>query len=303
MLRSHRRPGFTLIELVVVITIMTILAAMLVSGYASMQKTQRLNNAADKVLSMLYKARSLAISNNAIYLVRLQDGYWSDPLTINPVTGRPKDDGQWIMLYRYTSTSEALSIHTTLDMGPGRNAACSLSIPPEERYQQMMDEATKMAATDPTAADLHRTKAEQLCKNPNRPDANGDPMFYNNYRPDQVKLDQGTYLGIQAPLPPAPSPSGPLNDVIFFYPDGTASKSITIFVTDLSYDTYASRTPQNDFRDDRSPTVAAEVYAERNQERTEAHADARHARNLNIRMVQVLRGGMIKMLKQQEAPQ
>ena len=278
------RAGFTMLELVVVVSILVILSASMISGFASMERTQRLNNATDKVISMFYKARSLAISNNAIYHVRLQDGDWTN---VNTATGRPVDDSYYLMLYKYTSTSEALSVHTAADMGPGRNAAFSLGMPPEEHYQQLMNQAA--LNPDPTEADILRAKADQVCKNPNRLDADGFQTFYNNYRVDQIKLDIGTAMGIQAPIGSSQPPS---DDVIFFYPDGTASKSVTIFVTDLINNS-PPRSATNDFRDDR---LTADLYVDRNNARAAAHA----AQSPNIHMIQVLRGGMIKMLKMAE---
>ena len=274
-----------MLELVVVVSILVILSASMISGFASMERTQRLNNATDKVISMFYKARSLAISNNAIYHVRLQDGDWT---SVNSATGRPVDDSYYLILYKYNTTSEALSVHTAADMASGSaNAASTLTISvaeAQDHYNQMMATATGMDATDPTQAEALRTRASQTYINP----VTG--LVYNNYRVDQIKLDVGTAMGIQAPIGSSQPPS---DDVVFFYPDGTASKSVTIFVTDLINNS-PPRSANNDFRDDR---LIPDLYVDRNNARAAAHA----AQSPNIHMIQVLRGGMIKMLKMAEA--
>jgi len=274
-----------MLELIVVVTILVILSASLISGFASMEKTQRLNNATDKVMSMFYKARSLAISNNAIYHVRLQDGDWTN---INPLTGRPKDDYFYLVLYKYNSAAEALSVHNSSDMAAGSaNAASGLTVSPadaQSHYDQMMSTASGMDTTDPTGAEALRNQASTKYINPTT------GLVYNNYRVDQVKLDVGTAMGIQSPIG---SGMPPADDVVFFYPDGTASKSVTIFVTDL-INPAPTRNATTDFRDDR---LVTDMYLDRNNARAAAHA----TQSPNIHMIQVLRGGMIKMLKQAEA--
>lgn len=54
--------GFSLVELLVVITIMAIVSAVGITGYVSYSRTQTLKSAADDVASLLLTARSNAVS-------------------------------------------------------------------------------------------------------------------------------------------------------------------------------------------------------------------------------------------------
>lgn len=74
--------GYTVVELVVVVLIIAILAAGVSSVYVNMQKGQRLNTTMDKVVSSIYLARSLAISNSAVYEYRI----FTDPTGNMPQT-------------------------------------------------------------------------------------------------------------------------------------------------------------------------------------------------------------------------
>lgn len=286
-----------MLEMVVVVSIMAILGASLISGYATMERTQRLNNSAEKVMNMLHQARSLAISNNCVYHVRFQDGLWNG--AIDPMTQRPKYDDQMILLFRYSTTAEAVSVRNVADMGPGPNAASPNSYTPKEaqkHYDEKMAQAAALDATNPTQAEIIRTQATSAYINP----ATGG--VYNNQRVDQIKLDQTCFLGLQTPA----GTTAPTDRVIFFYPDGTASENISVFVTDLInnkiiYDPGTpplprpARTALDDFRDDRMNSL---TYAARNDARAEAH----RTQSQNIRMVQVMRGGMIKLLRPEVAP-
>lgn len=104
-----RSGGSSLIELLVVLAIILILTGMTVGAYQTMKKSSRVNAATDQVVSMLHLCRNLAISNNAMYFIRIENDD-VDPTTHLPVdsnTGIPFPD--MIGIYYFTKASDALA--------------------------------------------------------------------------------------------------------------------------------------------------------------------------------------------------
>src|SRR3990167_3341055 len=72
----RRRGGFTLVEILVVITIIGILSAIAVPNWSTLLPTYALNGAARQVQSELQKTKSRAVSENTNYrLVFSSTGY------------------------------------------------------------------------------------------------------------------------------------------------------------------------------------------------------------------------------------
>ena len=107
--REQRRKlysGFSMLELMVVIIIIAILFLCLASGYISLQKNQRLGNSAQKVFSALHLARSLAIGNNAIYKV------WIDNWVSTPPPFETNFENQFVRVCYFPNIQDALAVTT-----------------------------------------------------------------------------------------------------------------------------------------------------------------------------------------------
>jgi len=62
-----------MVEMLVVMGIMLILTSTIISGYATMRRNAVLSHSFAKLQSIVYEARNLAISNNAMYCVRIDN--------------------------------------------------------------------------------------------------------------------------------------------------------------------------------------------------------------------------------------
>lgn len=100
-LRTGTRRGFTLVEMIVVMAIVILLFIFLVGGLADLAASRKLYNAVEQVANSAALARSKAISDNAIYHVRVQN---------------KAADEQWIGVYRFKKTSDALKAQSELEV-------------------------------------------------------------------------------------------------------------------------------------------------------------------------------------------
>lgn len=267
--REHR--GYTILEMAVVMVIIAILAASLFGGYVNMQKNQRLSNSAEKVMAGLHLARSLAITNNAIYHIRIQD-YEVVSATSNPVLAKH----QSIAVYCYPKASDALEVvtepHPTQPSTTGRYHWWS-------QYRTL------------------KNPVGQPYTNPYLPGAN---VPLDNYCVDSVKLEPKTYFGAQNPVRDVYQ-----GVVLSFSPDGTASENVTFFVTDdeckLTDD--ASQTFAG--FDDKSKDVAARQHVADIRWRAfraeSAAGNKSYGETARLRMIRVLRGGIVKLLDPKNA--
>lgn len=78
MFRLSREAGFTLIEVIVVISILAILAGLATPAFRQMIAAQRVKNAASDLLSDMSLARSEAIRRNSLVTVSAITSSWSD---------------------------------------------------------------------------------------------------------------------------------------------------------------------------------------------------------------------------------
>ncbi|HLX59721.1 MAG TPA: prepilin-type N-terminal cleavage/methylation domain-containing protein [Planctomycetota bacterium] len=104
--------GVTLIELIVVITIIAFVAMAFISGLIRYQSRYKVTAAVNMIDSTLHYARNLAIANNAIYHVRFENVFEtipSDPSQTPPASRTPLDH-QSIGIYCFPNMTEAMTI-------------------------------------------------------------------------------------------------------------------------------------------------------------------------------------------------
>ena len=260
-----RSSGFTVIEIIIVAGIILILTASILGGYANFQQHHRLSASVDRVLSTFHLARSLAISNNAIYHIRIED-YEVVDATTNPVTAKLIPEN-FVSIYSYARSADAIRV--------------------QEEPHPLSDDwwNSHFALTD---------KAGEPFKNPY-----DTTKPYNNRRVERNKLEMGTYVGVQNPVKEVEKGA-----VLSFYPDGTASESIVFFVTAEDAKLYDDEGKVYEARDNKALTLLErQTIADlrRNAVNGVKRTDGgSYGDDGKIRIIQVLKGGMIKLLKKEK---
>jgi Tfp pilus assembly protein FimT len=201
-LTTHRPPGASITELIVVLLIILLLMSFTMNAILTMRKNSRLNASADRITSMLHLARNMAISNNAMYFVR-----------INAADGTANDsnsDIQSVSIYYFLRSSDAVA------------------------FQKEPDPTTSPNAWNPGSLVTNPANGQPLI-NPS------NSLPYNNVRVQAVYLEgnassisdddtaisysTSTFCGINSPLG--------AQHFIGFNPDGSCSTpTIQLYVTD-----------------------------------------------------------------------
>jgi len=75
--RIEQSPGFTLIELMIVVALLGIFAAIAVPSFTGFINNNRTQSASNELLSFLQYARSTAVQNNTATVVCLNAGQWT----------------------------------------------------------------------------------------------------------------------------------------------------------------------------------------------------------------------------------
>lgn len=75
--RIEQSRGFTLIELMIVVALLGIFAAIAVPSFTSFINNNRTQSASNELLSLLQYARSTAVQNNSTTIVCLSAGQWT----------------------------------------------------------------------------------------------------------------------------------------------------------------------------------------------------------------------------------
>lgn len=98
--------GVSLIELIVVLLIMIVVSGFTMGAIQTMRKNTKVGASADRITSLLHLARNLAISNNAMYFVRINaaDG-----------TNDNNSDIQFLSIYYFPKTVDAVTFRTEPD--------------------------------------------------------------------------------------------------------------------------------------------------------------------------------------------
>jgi type II secretory pathway pseudopilin PulG len=261
--------GFSLVEILIVAGIILILTASILGGYANFQQHHRLKTSVDRVLSTFHLARSLAISNNAVYHIRIEDYevVTVPPSIDDPVVAKLLPEN-FVCVYSYTRSSDAIRV--------------------QEEPHPLSDDwwNSNFSLTDP--------KTGEELKNQYKP-----TQPYNNRRIERNKLEMHTFVGVQNPVKEVEKGA-----LLSFYPDGTASESIVFFVTTEDAKLYDDDGKSYEARDNKAlPLADRQKVADcrRNAVNGLKRPDGGgYGDNQKIRVIQVLKGGMIKLLNKEK---
>jgi len=95
-LRRNKRAGFTALEIVVVLIILSIFSTFAIISYSTYRRQARIKNGAQTVISTLTTARALAINQNASFQVCIDipnSHFWIDKLDRKGEIVKPKLTG------------------------------------------------------------------------------------------------------------------------------------------------------------------------------------------------------------------
>lgn len=77
MPHSKQSKGFTLVELIIAVTILGIFSAIAIPSFTSFVNNNRLQTTSNELASLLQYARSTAAQNNATYITCISNGIWT----------------------------------------------------------------------------------------------------------------------------------------------------------------------------------------------------------------------------------
>jgi type II secretory pathway pseudopilin PulG len=266
--KERSSPGTTLIELIVVVAIITLLAAAIMGGFSRFLKTNKTNSGLATISSTLHYARALAIANNRVYHVRFES---MDTDPNSPSFNKPIQ-------------KHVTQIHVT---DPDTGVSQWLQDPSPKQYISIycfpnVADALSITEDSTTTPILWNPLGHNV----------GTPPKYNNVLVGRYALPDETFFGIQY-LGPAP-PQADRRKLLYFQNNGSASSSMTFFVTtnpqfadDQALDDTSYAQLQSDRREFYNQGTLK--YATPKVNSVNATAD--------IKMIQVYTGGMIKELQ------
>lgn len=219
--RTGMRRGFTLVEMIVVMAIMILLFIFLVGGLADLAASRKLFNAVEQVANSAALARSKAISDNAIYHVRVQN---------------KAADEQWIGVYRFKKAANALKAADeptaqALDAGDTwENPALA-----EAFDLKKLDSGTEFETQyDPSKLFL---PGMDRVKTAGAVHADLTELYYDpsGATPYPARADKLNLLPKQMPASMTAGPFPSTHQLLFFYPDGTASGNFLFVLRDKQH--------------------------------------------------------------------
>jgi prepilin-type N-terminal cleavage/methylation domain-containing protein len=109
-----RRPGFTLIEFLVVVAIMGILSLSLVPSVLNTLETRALENTAREIIASLEKAKFAAVTSKFNHRIR----FLNDTGDWRVVVEREQPPGTWVELTGYPPKIIAAKFNITINLPP-----------------------------------------------------------------------------------------------------------------------------------------------------------------------------------------
>jgi Tfp pilus assembly protein PilE len=253
--RYQQRPaGYTVVEIMISVAVLMILSIFIFAGVSEMMINARLTTSANKILSTLSLARNLAISNNAIYHVRIQNFS-----TFTDGSGKASEyTEQAIGVYYFPHTNDAL-LASTQDRLTG----------------------------DPTEAGYQWSDQSKY-----------DPAKAKNARVEYVPLERDTFIGIQYPKSTSSMPT--TDNILYFFPDGTASGNFQIFITN---DPVLKDNPKRLSEPEKADWVEVNstryiaFYREKDPEEEKNNTQKKMNSRAGIQLIQVNKAGMVRFAR------
>lgn len=241
--------GMTLVELLLVISIMLILTLGLGAGYARLSAGNKVSTAIQRINSALHLARNLAISNHRIYHVRIEtvdtlDSVMPDPAWVDdpnnpndkpPLIPNPNAlkviNPQYVSIYCFNNMSDALQVKS--QMKPEDPTATATI----NNWWNVSNNPNPVPNMPPNRA----ISRDQLPSGVfagiqyGITDGNSPYKLKNFYfKPLQDPNDpvRNPFFEVQFEAANTDHPDRPYDWVISFNPDGTASRNMLFFATD-----------------------------------------------------------------------
>ena len=210
--------AFTLLEMLVVLTVILILTSSIISGYTTMQRNQRLSKAFDKLTVTLNLAKNLAITNNAVTFVE--------------VTGDPTNPPQVLKIHVFPNAADGLKVtgrtprRTQLEPNPFPSSTpATLVVLAPNAWCPMNWKSINQPYVEPASAAF--TTTTPVTQVP------GSGQAYNNYLADTIPLENSTAVGIY------PTVVGQTSVLVGFNNDGSLlTPPAMLYVTDDIKDLY-----------------------------------------------------------------
>jgi type II secretory pathway pseudopilin PulG len=213
--RSGASPrGYTVLELMVVVGLALIFISMVASALSGMAKAQRLRSSTERVAGVIGLARSKAISDGAVFHVRIENR---------------GPDQQWVAVYRFPKVSDAMRAITAdvvekpEDQG-GMGGWKSEYLVDKQPLEKGVFFETQY---DPDRLwDEGRARAKPISQVHANPEVT---LYYSPYPSgsEAAMLPKTTPSSLTGPFPTQAR-------LLYFLPDGTASGNLLLVIRDDS---------------------------------------------------------------------
>ncbi|MBE7464006.1 MAG: prepilin-type N-terminal cleavage/methylation domain-containing protein [Planctomycetes bacterium] len=207
-LSSGSGRGFTMIELLVVISIIVLAMSLMIGGLSDLNQRRRLSAAAETVTSAIALARSTAISERAVVHVRIEN---------------KGANAQYVGVYRFPKTSDALRATTDAEvvlMG-GWNESSDTALLTNYRVSVSQLPANTWFETEYDPAQVWDGTRDRF-----------QPLSVIHPAPDTTLYYKDTNDVTLLPrvIPNYSAYAAKAHQLIYFYPDGSASANVLLFI-------------------------------------------------------------------------